>query len=1474
MQLRKHRFMFSCIGSFQYLYQSLIQQKIMRKIYFITCTVLLLLSFSIQAQNTYFVQANESSISLANSKRVTIPNKYFTTQANVIQLKDFLWSLPAEKNVGNRNFAPVIELPMPDGSMAKFNIWESSIMEPGLEAKFPEMKTFAGQGITDPYASIRLDYNPYFGFHAQILSTATGAYYIDPYSRGNINNYISYFKRDLTKTGNFICETVDNFAEVNGSNIVAAGPCRGSELYTYRLALACTGEYAAAVCSPLTPTVPLTAAAMLTTVNRVTGVYENEVSLRMILVANNDLLIYLDGNTDPYTNNNGSTMLGQNQANIDAVIGNANYDIGHVVSTNGGGVANLRVPCVSGSKARGVTGTSAPYGDPFDIDYVAHEMGHQWGGNHIFNSSLSNCGGGNRNAGTAYEVGSGTTIQGYAGICGADNTQPNSDPFFHSISFDEISNYISTGSGNSCKVSTATGNTLPSITSMNNNGANIPLNTPFTLTGTATDANNDPISYCWEEWDLGPSTTWNGGNANTTSPLFKSRIPKTSGSRTFPDINVILAGYPANPAATMGGLKGETLPTQARALKFRLTVRDNRAGGGGVVTGGDGCQTGYNGIFQINTIAATGPFVVASPNGGESYAGNSTQTITWNVAGTNAAPINTTNVKISLSTDGGLTYPTVITASTPNDGTEALTIPNITTTTARIKVEAVGNIFFDISDANFNITAAANPTFTFITPAPVSVACGSTSAAITLATTSVLSFSTPINLVATGNPAGTSVSYSVNPVTPGNSTVVTLSGLATVAPGTYNVTITGTAGTEVKTVVLTYIVNAGTGPAITSQPAVQTVCAGANASFSIVSAAATSFQWQLSTTGAGGPWSNVNNGGVYSNATTATLNITGVTAGMDTYQYRCVASVICGSTNSNAAILTVNTAPVITTQSVNTIVCAPQTATFSVTATGTGLTYQWQVSAVGCAGPWTNLPNAAPYSGVLTATLTINPTAAAMNNQVYRCVVAGTCTPSVNSNCAILTVNAPINIISAPSNSTICAGLQTTFTVGVTGTAPAYQWQESTNGGGTWNNITNAGVYSGATSATLTLTNVTAGMSGNQYHVIVTGAAPCGFVNSTAGTLIVNTAPAITTQPVAVTTLCAAGNTTFTVAANGTALTYQWQLSTAGIGGPWTNINNGGVYSGATTASLTLTGVTVGMNDYLYRVTVSGTCIPSATSNNAALKVNTPISISTQPNAITNVCATGSASFTVAAAGTTPAYQWQESTNSGTTWANINNGGVYGGATTTTLTLTNITAVMNGNIYRAVVTGASPCGAANSNNAVLNVTPQPAITATLNSLLAGQQTTLTVNVTPAPGLSFAWYLNGVLQSATGNSIVATVNSLGNYMVIVSSSTGSCQSGLLEIKATPSTKLFIFPSPNNGQFTVSYYTEGATVSTPTKQSIVIYDSYGRRVLNKEYPVSQAYQLHHIDMRGFGGGVYYVVLREANGNKVKTGEVVIR
>ncbi len=766
----------------------------------------------------------------------------------------------------------------------------------------------------------------------------------------------------------------------------------------------------------------------------------------------------------------------------------------------------------------------------------------------------------------------------------------------------------------------------------------------------------------------------------------------------------------------------------------------------------------------------------------------------------------------------------------------------------------------------FSFTNPAGPAVSSC-PAPATMS-------INLGTNSIGGFTNPITLSATaGVPGGTNVSFTTNPVIPGNSSIVNLNNASSLSPGSYVITITGTAsGATTQTINLTYTITAGAGPSITANPATQTVCAGVNTSFSITSAA-TGFQWQLSTTGAGGPWTNISNGGVYSNATTATLNITGALATMNTYQYRCVASIICGSTNSNPALLTVNTAPSITSSPVNSTVCVGGSTTFCITAIGTGLTYQWQIStAGGCPGPWNNLVNSAPYSGVNTACLTINPTSAGMTGSVYRCVVGGTCAPAATSGCGLLTVNTTVNISSQPAASTICAGAQTTFTVGATGTALTYQWQESTNGGGSWNNINNGGVYAGATTAILTLTNVTVGMTANQYRIIVSAAAPCGSATSNATLLTVQTAPVITGGPVN-STVYTSSVAVFSVTATGTGLNYQWQLSTGGCGGTWANITNSAPYSGVTTATLTINPTSAAMSGYVYRCVVSGSCSPSANSGCAVLTVNTSVTITAHPST-SIICSGSNTSFTVATSGTTPTYQWQESTNGGANWSNITNGGIYSGANTATLTLTGVTAAMQANQYRAVVTGAAPGGSATSNPAVLNVTPQPVISATPSALLAGQQTILTVNVSPAPGLSFAWYLNGLLLPASGNSVIATVNSLGSYRVVVSSVTGSCQSVIKDITAMPSTKLFIFPSPNDGLYKVSYYTAGASITNPTKQSITIYDSEGRMVLNKEYVVTQAYQLHQIDMRRNGSGVYFVVLREANGNKIKTGKVVVR
>ncbi len=575
----------------------------------------------------------------------------------------------------------ILWFPMPDGSFARFRVVESPIMEAPLAAEFPDIRTYSGQGVDDPFATVRFDRTP-LGFHSQLLSP-NGAVYIDPYSRNDTVDYSVYYKRDYThQPDGWTCLThadaqgLPRAGHAGGNNTDSPN---GTTLRTYRLACAADGEYVAFFGG----TVPLGQAAVVTAINRVDGVYETELSVRMILVANNSSIIYTNASTDPYTNNNGGTMLGQNQTTCDSVIGTANYDIGHVFSTGGGGIAGLGVVTVAGNKARGVTGLGSPTGDAFYIDYVAHEMGHQFGSNHCFNSQTSNCGGGNRNASTAYEPGSASTIMGYAGICGADDLQPHSDPYFLFASLDEIISFVNSHPGNT---NVATGNSLPTV----NAGSDytIPYQTPFTLTATGADANGDPVTYNWEERDLGPAATVAAGD-NGTSPIIRSFLATTSPSRTIPRLPNLLANT---------FFFGEILPTTARTLNFRCTIRDNRADGG---VGSDDMI-----VHVINTGA---PFLVTSPNTAVSWPGNSVQTVTWNVAGTTANGINCANVAILLSTDGGNTFPTTLLASTPNNGSANVTIPNTPSSTARIKVAGAGNIFFDISNVNFTISPPAAP---------------------------------------------------------------------------------------------------------------------------------------------------------------------------------------------------------------------------------------------------------------------------------------------------------------------------------------------------------------------------------------------------------------------------------------------------------------------------------------------------------------------------------------------------------------------------------------------------------------------------------------------------------------------------------------------------------------------------------------------------------------------------------------------
>ncbi len=686
------------------------------------------------------------------------PQTFTPFTADHSTLEQLLEFAPLEFTPAAERFSFEFSIPTPNGGFERFDVVEAPIMEPELAAQFPEIKTFRGQGIDNPAATVRFDVTP-AGFHAQVLSP-NGAYYVDPYYHLDRSVYVSYAGADLqlseetqqlrnqyrelgvldgdmlvTADGTYqLAEdgTLQDHAhdhayqhdlehasgleatrvEVQPSKTLSSeedlNPGNGDALQrsgdtlrTYRLANAATGEYT----NFHGGTVAAGQAAIVTAINRVTGVYEVELAVRMVLVGNNSQLVYTNPNTDPYTNNNGGAMLSQNQSTIDSVIGSANYDIGHVFSTGGGGVAGLGVVGINGVKARGVTGLSSPINDAFYIDYVAHEMGHQFDGNHTFNGDSGSCAGGNRNSSTAYEPGSGSTIQAYAGICGNDDLQQHSDPYFHSISFDEIISFVDNqipGVG----TRTSTGNTEPTADAGPN--YTIPAATPFRLTGSGSDADGDTLTYNWEERDRGPQADVNAPD-NGSSPLFRSWEATTSPTRYFPRLQNLVNN---------NTVRGEKLPTLPRNMRFRLTVRDNRSGGGGV-------DTDDNIITVVNTGA---PFAITSPNSGAvTWVGNATETVTWNVSGTDAGSVNTDFVNILLSTDGGFTYPITLASNVPNDGSQDITVPLINTTQARVLVEGAGNIFFDISNANFDIVGVdLDPPTAAGTAADITTAGGTT----------------------------------------------------------------------------------------------------------------------------------------------------------------------------------------------------------------------------------------------------------------------------------------------------------------------------------------------------------------------------------------------------------------------------------------------------------------------------------------------------------------------------------------------------------------------------------------------------------------------------------------------------------------------------------------------------------------------------------------------------------------------------
>ncbi len=655
------------------------------------------------------------------------PDKFLVYGLNRQAVKQILDDAPPEFTVAARMKNVVLEIPSPDGKLQRFRIEDSPVLSPQVAAQFPDWKTYQGFGIDDPTATARFDFTP-SGFHAYILSSQ-GTMLIDPLQENDRGNYIVYYKHDLpSRAENFHCDFDSEISQDKSSVESPDAPefSSGTQIRTYRLAMAATGEYTnffrqTGDTDAQAQTRALNA--IMVTVNRVSGIYRRDFAVSLMLVSGTNL-VSTDPANDPWLNTSGD--LNSITSKINGVIGSGSYDLGHLVGTGGGGVAGLGVAC-SANKGRGLTGSPAPVNDAFDIDYVAHEMGHQMGANHTFNEgSNGSCAGGNRNAGTAFEPGSAATIMGYAGICNPGDLQKNSIDTFHIGSLTEINTYLN-GTGGTCGTLSGS-NTVPVLSPLTS--YSIPFNTPFALTASGSDADGNPLTYSWEELDANLAaanytTLTDDDDTNLTArPLFRSYVPATANFRNFPALPFILNNSNEPPVYFTGTsptgivcasgtcVTGEDLPSIARIMNFRVAVRDNL---GGTADAG----------MTVNVINTTTPFKVTTENTASTWTGNTAQTVTWNVSGTTAAPISTANVKISLSTDGGQTFPIVLAASTANDGSESILVPNAATTQARIKVEAVGNIFFDINDVNFTIVnGAAAPFVSSGTTSIASESCG------------------------------------------------------------------------------------------------------------------------------------------------------------------------------------------------------------------------------------------------------------------------------------------------------------------------------------------------------------------------------------------------------------------------------------------------------------------------------------------------------------------------------------------------------------------------------------------------------------------------------------------------------------------------------------------------------------------------------------------------------------------------------
>jgi len=752
-----------------------------KSLFYLLC---LLIASTMQAQNSSFFKAvpAEQIALAAGVEPGTLPKKFDAYQLDETGLRAALESAPWEFSPEAARHQCVIRVPTANGQIEAFSVWRVAMLDAELAEACPYIRTYAGVSMTDPRRTVRFS-TTLRGVKAMVMEPDFSAAMVQPYWPGQGSDlYMAYNFTDAADNGlnNFRTGIAAGGEVWFGDNKVPFTPAssdRGEELNVrlkvYRFCVAAVGQFT----QDHGGTKPLALSAVTEYTNLVSAAFERDIDIRLQLTSASQYVMFTDPNNDPYPGPGNEDYMSQNTSVLNEYTNFNSHDLGHVYIRGGGGVAGALGNACGINKAQGCSAGSLvgpnDYGPRF-LFVVGQEVGHQLGGGHTW----SHCGaGGNdqRQGLTAFEPGSGSTIMSYVGGCGPDNIQFSGDLYYHGGSIEEIKTY-STFIG-TCGSWLETTNNPPVVTLPYQDNFNIPISTAFELNGSATDPDGDPLTYSWEGIDAGPETPLGEPEGNTA--IFRSWPAVDVTNRYFPRLSTILAnGF--NPA--------EHLPFYTRDLTFRLTARDNKPSGGGV---------GWADV-AFRAVDVAGPFLVLSPNASSDVwrVGELTE-VRWDVANTQAAPVNCKIVNIRLSTDGGQTYPITLAAATENDGSQYVLVPNELTSLARLRVEAADNVFFDLSNANFKIQAPVQASLTLGLTSDAGTICLPDNFSTTINTASVLGYNTPVVLDILGNlPPGATAAFSATNLNPGENSTLTINLESVVVEGNFDFIVRAISGTD------------------------------------------------------------------------------------------------------------------------------------------------------------------------------------------------------------------------------------------------------------------------------------------------------------------------------------------------------------------------------------------------------------------------------------------------------------------------------------------------------------------------------------------------------------------------------------------------------------------------------------------------------------------------------------------------------